>query len=208
MSWRFRPAVVLASLLALCAAGRAEPGSDRHWALARRLYGDTKAKHIGDILTVIIDEKAQSAKDAKGSSSKNTAIGGDMSMGHPVIDARATVWTNAAIPAWKLNAVRSFDGAGSTENNDKFVTTMSVTVRDVLPNGNLLVEGSRSVVIRDDTVNLVLSGAVRPHDITAENTISSAQIADAVIRYQSTGGVARNQDRGAVTKILDWINPF
>lgn len=205
---RIRRLLFTLLLLTLCAMCRADPAADRSWTLARKLYADMKARRIGDILTVIIDENAQSAKDAKSSSSKASAISGEISVGHPTVDARSTAWTNAGLPAWKLNASRSFDGAGSTANNDKFVTTMSVTVRDVLPNGNLLVEGSRSVVIRDDVVNLLLSGVVRTHDITRENTIFSTQIADAVIRYESTGTVAKSQDRGLVTKLVDWVNPF
>lgn len=186
----------------------AEPGLDKNWTLARRLYADPRARHVGDILTVIIEEKSEAAKDAKSSSGKKSAIAGEISVGHPQIDMRPTAWTNVAMPSWKLDTSHSFEGSGSSANKDKFTTTMSVTVRDVLPNGNLLVEGSRSVNIRGDVVNMILSGTVRSQDIDRSNIVRSSQIADAAVRYETSGTLARNTEKGLVTKMLDWINPF
>ncbi len=79
---------------------------------------------------------------------------------------------------------------------------------EVLPNGNLLIEGKRTVQIQKEYVSFILSGTVRPEDISADNVVLSTAIADASIKYESNGSVTVDQKKGLVTRVFDWLNLF
>lgn len=186
----------------------AHPDAGKNWTMASKLYGDNKARHVGDLLTIIITEETLASKDAKSSSSKKSSLSGSANFAHPVLDNRETPWTNATLPAYALETSRSFNGDGAIENKEKFTASITVRVIDVLPNGNLLVEGKRTLLIQDESMEVTLSGTVRTADIDRENTILSSNIADASIQYRSKGPLVSNQKRGIVTKLWNWINPF
>lgn len=205
---KLRMALLTVIFLTALAASAVAQESPKEWKMASRMYADKKARHVGDLLTVIIEESNEASKDAKSSSSKTAGLSGSASMGHPTVDANPTAWTNALIPAWKLDTSRSFEGSGSTQSKDKFTSYITVTVREVLPNGNLLIEGKRSMNIQEESVDVILTGIVRPTDITRENTIKSTSIADAGIRYESAGPIVQNQKRGIITSLWNWLNPF
>jgi flagellar L-ring protein FlgH len=189
-----------------CAARAEDPKPD--WALAMRLTADTSARAVGDLLTVVIEEEAEASKAAQSSSSKSSKIGGDISMGHPRIDARPTGWTNAVVPSWSLDAGRSFQGSGSSSNSDKLETKIAARVTEVLPNGNLMIEGRRSMIVQDESVEIVLTGTVRQRDISGDNIVESSRVADASIKYVSNGPLVKNQKMGLITRLWNWINPF
>lgn len=178
------------------------------WAFARSLYSDPKARQIGDLLTVIIEEEAEVSMDARNSSTKSSGASGNISLGHPRIDDRPTSWTNFVVPSWSLDTRRTFSGDGSRESRDSFSSRITVQVTDVMPNGNLLIEGSRSVKIHEEQIKVVLTGTVRPNDISRDNEIKSSRIADTTVRYESAGPLAQNVRRGILTSLLNWINPF
>jgi flagellar L-ring protein FlgH len=81
-------------------------------------------------------------------------------------------------------------------------------VTEVLPNGNLLVEGRRTLDVQEERVDVILTGTVRPEDIARDNTLPSTRVADAAIQYRSAGMLARAQNKGLLTRLWDWINPF
>jgi flagellar L-ring protein precursor FlgH len=190
---------------ALHSRGADEPAN---WSMATRLYGDHKAYAVGDILTIRIVEESSATKDAQASSDSKTTMGGGASVGRPQVDNRPTSWTNAVLPAYSLDVTRSFAGGGSVQNKDKFSSTISARVTEVLPNGNLLIEGKRTVVIQNEDACVVLTGTVRPRDISGDNTVISTSIADATIRYSSSGPIVNNQTPGLFTRILNWLNPL
>ena len=84
-------------------------------------------------------------------------------------------------------------------------STMSVVVKAVLPNGNLLVEGARSLTTNKDTETIVLSGQVRPFDIQADNTILSTKLAEAKIAIAGKGTIQDRQRKGLINRLLDWL---
>ena len=200
---------MLLIVMMLAAAWPALSESDSDWSMATRLYGDKKARRIGDILTILIVEEASSAKDAQKGSDKTFGTSGKLNFGSPVVDGlpRAS-WTNAGIPAWSVEATRTFAGKGSMENKDSFSGTIGARVMEVLPNGNLMIEGRRTLVIQDEAMEIVLTGTVRPEDITRDNTVKSTSVADAAIQYNSTGSIAANQNKGLFPMLWDWVNPF
>lgn len=210
--WRTRallPGITAALLLSsgTIGANPADESGTKSWTMAARLYADRKAYRVGDILTVTIMEVATSAKSAQTTTKKSSTASGSASASLPM-KSRTYNWGSSALPAYQLDSSSAFSGGGSTANSDQFTANISVTVRDVLPNGNLLIEGTRNVVIRDDRATIVLSGMVRPENIDANNTVLSTAIADAAIHYSSSGTLANSQEKGIFTRLIDWINPF
>ncbi|NCC49900.1 MAG: flagellar basal body L-ring protein FlgH [Spartobacteria bacterium] len=179
------------------------------WSMATRLYGDHKAREVGDIITVLIVEEATSSKDSAKETDKKFNVSGSVSVSTPQIDGstRAT-WTNMTIPSWNLDTSRKFGGSGKMSNEDKLQGTISARVVEVLPNGNMLIEGKRRVVVQKESVQFILTGIVRPLDVTRDNFVKSTAIADAAIQYVSDGSIAKNQQKGIVPTLWDWINPF
>jgi flagellar L-ring protein FlgH len=178
------------------------------WTMACKIYGDKRARRVGDLVTVLIEEVNSASKDAKNKSDNKSSISATASIGHPTIDARPTAWTNSTIPKWGLDASRTFEGGGSLENSDKFSSKLTARVTEVLPNGNLLIEGKRIIILQDESVEVILTGIVRPVDIAKDNTIQSSAIADAAIKYVSGGTIAKNQRKGILSRTWDWVNPF
>jgi flagellar L-ring protein FlgH len=178
------------------------------WNLASRMYGDRKARRVGDLLTVLIVEESSVKKDAQQSSDKSFDFSGNVSFFHPRIDAKPVAWTNFTIPTWQVDTKRGYSGKGSLENKDTLSGAIAVRVMEVLPNGNLLIEGKRTVYVHNEAVGIILTGTVRVEDIDKDNTVKSTDVADACIRYESTGTIAESQKKGIVPALLDWINPF
>lgn len=198
---------ILTTLMAIALTAPAiDP--DAKWTMARRLYSDPKARQIGDILTVFIIESSSSSKEASSKTAKKTSTKGSLSVFHPRLDNSPTSWTNASIPEWGIEASRGFDGSGEQKNSDQITATLSARVMEVLPNGNLLIEGKRTLAVQSEEMEYVLTGTVRPIDISRENTIYSTKIADLSIQYLSSGSVAKSQQKGVFDKVVDFINPF
>ncbi len=197
--------------LAVVSVGRGDgavPARKAEWSFARRLYRDPKAFQVGDLLTILIDEQASASKNVKSSSERKSTIGGKASVTHPTLDSQPTPWTNALANSLSLDTSSGFSGSGSVENKDRVSASITARVLEVLPNGNLLIEGQRTVVVQDETLQMVLTGTARPADISRDNTVKSTCLADAVIRYTSNGPTVAAQKRGLLTRLWDWINPF
>ena len=204
----FRKIALAIFSLAIDTSPANESTGQNEWGMAAKIYGDKKAKRVGDLVTIVIVEENEATKDAKNKSDNKSAFSGTVSMGHPVVDTQPTAWTNASIPKWSLDTARTFEGGGSLANKDKFSSKLTARETEVLPDGNMLIEGKRTVILQDESVEVILTGIIRPTDIAKDNTIMSGSVADAAIRYVSGGPIAKNQQRGLLTKVWEWVNPF
>jgi len=101
-----------------------------------------------------------------------------------------------------------FAGTGSTSRQDNLTATISAKVLDVLANGNLQIEGRRNVKVNGEDQEIVLTGTVRPVDISPNNTINSIYVADAKISYTGRGVITDRQSPGWLMNILDKVWPF
>jgi len=180
----------------------------KEWSLVKKLYTDEKACKIGDLLTVIIIEEATLSKDAKSTTAKKAAMSGSAAVGHPRIDNRDIAWTNATLPSFSFDANNSFEGGGTMANKDTFNASITVRVMDVAPNGNLMIEGKRAVILQEELMEVTLTGTVRQSDVARDNTIKSTSIADATIKYNSNGPINQNQKKGLITRVWERLNPF
>jgi flagellar L-ring protein FlgH len=182
------------------------------WSMVMGLYADSKAREIGDLVTVVIEESSTVNREAQQASNKSTTGGGSASAGYPQVEVdganRETPWTTASLPEFSWQFRNGFTGGGQMSSSEDFTSTMSARVMDVLPNGNLLLEGKRMVHLQDEQIEIILTGMVRPRDISSANTVPSSRLADASIRYISNGPISREQRRGMLTRLVNWLNIF
>lgn len=161
------------------------------------LFADTRARKVGDVLTVIVSENttAQSAANTKVSHDDNvSAFGGTGLMQRFFRDLSLTA----------VNS-RSGTGDGQTTRSGSLVTTLSVTVKEVLPNNTLRIEGTRFMGINRETQRVTFTGIVRPEDIAPNNTISSSLIAAMEVRYDGRGIVGDTQRPGILSRIFHFL---
>jgi flagellar L-ring protein precursor FlgH len=96
-------------------------------------------------------------------------------------------------------------GNGETSQSSRMSATMSTIVKQVMPNGNLVIEGRRSLITNKQTQTIVFSGIVRPSDIRPNNTVRSVNVAEAEIKMDGSGLISQRQRKGILTTIIDWL---
>ena len=178
-------------------------GSIFQSAAGRSVFEDRRARHVGDTITVNISEKnAASTK-----SNTKTARDSAMSAG---VDAYAGLPGKGLIPGigLGLNSKNEFDGSGESKSEQAFTSTITATVIEVLPNGNLLVSGEKQVAINQGKEFIRFSGVVNPNTITTANSVNSAQVADARIEYKGSGYLNENQEPGWLARFFLNVMPF
>jgi flagellar L-ring protein FlgH len=189
-------------------ASRPTYGKGSIWqASSVPLVDDFKARRRGDIVTVVITEQASATKQATTGTSRDAGISASIPnfMGLETTFLADKINLNSMV---KANTSSSFDGSGSTTRKDALNATISARVMDVLPNGDLRIEGSRSVKVNNEDQIILLEGTVRPRDISPDNMVSSTQVADARITYSGKGIINDRQQPGWMFNLLDKIWPF
>ncbi len=164
---------------------------------APSMYADRRARQVGDIITVQIVETATaqvSARTATTTENKNKVDGG----GSGSLDF---------IPLFGLDANQKSEqkGDGQTTRQGVLRATLTAKIVEVLPNGNLKIQGQRTVNVNGEKQVSVLTGVVRPDDITPENTIPSYLISEAKISYSGKGMVQDAQAPGFFSRLIQWI---
>ena len=176
------------------------------------LFADTKAKAVGDILTVVIDESATSKQSATTDTSKQaeTDLSWESFLGLPSnLGVQKFLGSGAQFdPRVRAALSRSNKGDGTTSREGNLTATVTVVVMQVYPNGNFAIEGTRSVTVNHEEQIMVLRGIVRPVDVEFDNTISSRLVANASISYSGEGVVADEQRVGWASRALSYIWPF
>jgi flagellar L-ring protein FlgH len=171
------------------------------------LAEDLKARRRGDIVTVVISEQASASKQASTGTSRATTMAAGMPNLLGLEKTPIKGWVDLAN---LLNASFSskFDGSGSTSRQETLQATISTKVVDVLPNGNLMIEGRRNVKVNNEDQIIVLTGTVRSRDVSSDNSVSSSLIADARINYSGKGIISDRQKPGWLMNALDAVWPF
>lgn len=162
------------------------------------LFTDVKATKVGDILTVLIFEQNQGSSKAETKTEKSTTAQMTGGPGVGPLDF---------IPLFSLDGdnSNSFDGKGENTRNGSLRAKMSVTVIARKENGDLIIQGSRTLGISGDRETLTLTGVVRQKDITRDNTIDSYLIADAEISYTGKGSANTGSRPGFFTRLINWM---
>jgi flagellar L-ring protein precursor FlgH len=170
-----------------------------------RLFEDQTAKRVGDILTITLLEKTQ----AKKSDDLNTQKDTSMSVTAPTLFGMAASVLTGNDVETKLASKKEYTGKGAADQSNSLNGNISVTVVELLPNGNLSVRGEKRVTLNQGDEFIRLSGIVRPVDINSSNIITSDKVADVTIMYVGEGAMADASKMGWLARILQspWF-PF
>jgi flagellar L-ring protein FlgH len=175
---------------------------------ARPMFADKRGTSVGDILTIIIQESNSTSKDNNTKTSKKSGVDASISSFLYSPGASGLLTKGGSLPALKFDSKTDFDGGGAINNSEKIIARIAVRVIDVLPNRNLVIEGSRDTAFSGEEQTIVLRGVVRPEDIAANNTVYSYNVADSTIRFVAKGTLTDSQKKGWFTKIWDKVSPF
>lgn len=173
------------------------------------LFTDLKARRVGDILTVAIFERASASKEASTETDRTSTMSADITKFFRFEKDLANLAqgidpTNLIDTSYQ----NDFSGAGKTTRKEDLVATLTTQVIEVLPNGNLRIEGNKAVTVNNETQYIQLNGLVRQSDITSGNVIDSKFILDSRIAYTGKGVISDKQKPGWMTRALDNIWPF
>jgi flagellar L-ring protein precursor FlgH len=163
------------------------------------LFEDSKAHRIGDIITIILQEKTNASKTA----STTTAKDSEIALEAPTVFGRPVSIKGDAVLSASIDAQRDFTGEGDSTQSNSLTGKISVTVADVLPNGNLIVRGEKLLSLNQGSEHVRISGIIRPSDISPTNTVESSQVANARIVYGGQGVLAEANSKGWLQRVFD-----
>lgn len=171
-------------------------------ASARPLFEDRRARFVGDTLIINIQEKVQATKKSENKTTRSQSVEASVPtiVGLPFKGAQGT-----ALSASDSN---SFNGKGENTSSNDFTGTLTVTVIEVYPNGNLLVSGEKQIGLKEGEEFIRFSGVVNPNNITGANTVVSTQVADARIEYKANGFIDSAQVMGWLGRFFLSFMPF
>jgi flagellar L-ring protein precursor FlgH len=177
-------------------------GDEGNW------LADVKARRVGDIVTVVIKEKASASKVATTDTERSSSIAAGISSLFGLESSLAdktNITPSSMIDATSTN---SFSGSGKTTRAEDLVATLTTQVIEVYPNGNMKIRGGKSVTVNNENQIIYLTGIVRLYDVTANNTIDSGNILNAQISYTGKGALSDKQKPGWLMRIFDNTWPF
>jgi len=177
-------------------------GDEGNW------LADVKARRVGDIVTVLILEKASASKEATTDTERSSSMAAGITslFGlEKTVEEKTNITPSALVDATASN---SFSGGGKTTRSENLVATLTTQVTEVYPNGNLKIRGGKSVTVNNENQIIYLTGIVRWYDVTADNTIDSGNILNAQISYTGKGAISDKQKPGWLMRILDNTWPF
>lgn len=175
---------------------------------SRAFFKDQRATHVGDLLTVTVNitDKANIANETQRSRTNSEDSGITDFIGAKTLGVQA----QKVLPGRILTAdsTASSDGKGSVQRTEALQTNVAAVVTQVLPNGNLVVEGKQEIRVNYEIRELVVAGIVRPEDIQSDNTIDSSKIAQARIAYGGRGQITDVQQPRYGQQVMDVLLPF
>ena len=204
------PALALALLGLPC--GLVSAGQGSLWtdssAQPRSMFADKKAHSIGDIVTIVIQENNGATRNNNTTTSKKNSVDASIASFLYSPGASSLLTKGGVLPALKYSQDNEFNGGGQINNSETINAQLSVRVIDVLPNGNLVIEGHRQTSFAGEKQDAILRGIVRADDVTPVNTVLSSQVADATIQFVNNGAITDNQRRGWFTTLWNKLTPF
>jgi flagellar L-ring protein FlgH len=163
----------------------------------KTLFSDHRARSVGDIITIEIVEIAQASNESSTETKKEQS--NDISTsGSGALDFMPIAGMNSDIK-------NDYSGEGKTSRKGNLKAKITARITNTLPNGNFIIEGSRIVDVNGEKQTTILTGVIRPQDITPQNTVYSYNIADAQITYTGRGAVQDAQRPGIFARFVNWL---
>jgi len=185
-----RIAFLLAGLAALPVhAGADDLYKRNNWSA---MSADRRASNVGDLLTVVVYENSESSNTTRSDSRRSTQLGG-------------TVAGGTLNESGNLQIGGGYTGGGGVTRSDKLIAQITVRIREVLPNGDMLVSGQQTMKINGENTLIGIEGRIRADDIASDNRILSSRIGDARIIYDGKGFVARSAKPGLVARVFRFL---
>ncbi|HVI96827.1 MAG TPA: flagellar basal body L-ring protein FlgH [Anaeromyxobacter sp.] len=160
----------------------------------RSLAADRKAFRVGDGLTVQVFENSSASSSADTATQRRNAISGIVTSVNPPRQYGGTLAVSG-----------DFTGGGTTQRTNRVLAVLTVTVREVLPGGDLRVAGEQLLTVNQEQHHVSVEGRVRPQDVSTDNVVLSTRLADARITYVGEGDISERQRRAWWRTLLDWI---
>ncbi|MEZ6038060.1 MAG: flagellar basal body L-ring protein FlgH [Planctomycetota bacterium] len=197
-----RPRILTVALLALAAAPTLT-AQNPYVRTGSRIaaVADQRARHVGDILTVLVQEQTSVVNQEKVQRTNDTTLAARLE----AFTLSDKTFANSVLPRLDVRKEQAFNGEAKQNSDSTVRASIAVVVIDVQPNGNLVVAGVRSVTVNDETRTLRVSGLVRQLDVTPNNTVGSAQVADARISITGEGSNTQQVTRGPVGQLFDTL---
>lgn len=183
-------------------ATAAPSGAIYQVASSRPLFEDRRARFVGDTITINIIEKTQASKKSDTKAERSQSIDATVPLisGLPFKGAQGT--------ALEVAAANKFGGKGENTSTNDFTGTITATVIEVYPNGNLLVSGEKMIGLKEGEEFVRFSGVVNPNTITSANTVQSTQVADARMEFKANGFIDTAQVMGWLGRFFLSFMPF
>jgi flagellar L-ring protein precursor FlgH len=182
----------------------AESGAIYRPTTSIALFEDLKARRIGDTLTIRLAERTQASKSASTDATKETSV----DTGNPIILGGTVTANDDDILNNEWETTQEFDGSGSSSQSNRLDGNITVTVADVLPNGNLYVRGEKWLTLNQGEEYVQIAGIVRPADIGADNSVPSFKVADARITYSGNGVIPDANRPGVLARFFMKLWPL
>lgn len=165
------------------------------------LFEDRRPRRVGDILTIMLDEKANASKN----SASNASNSSSSSLTTTLLPKGLEELGDYALD---ISGENDFNGSGGSSANNSLTGTITVTVMEVLPNGNFKVAGEKTIGINQGTEYIRFAGVVNPRTISGENTVLSTKVADARIEYTGKGYISDAQKMSWLQRFFIIVGPF
>lgn len=175
---------------------------------SKSIFADKRSLNVGDILTIAISETSTANKNNATSTERKSSLSAAITAFLYPAGASSLLTKGGQLPAMAYNSDHIHNGTGTISDSQTIVAQIAVRIMDVLPNGNLVVEGKRETSFSQENQTIVLRGVVRPDDVLSNNTVFSYNVADATIQIIGRGTVSDAQNKGWFNRIWDKINPF
>ena len=163
------------------------------------LFENPIARHIGDVVTIVLSEATAAQKSATTSTSKATS---DTMPGVSLFGSPVTIH-GASVLSGTVNDASKFDGTGNSAQSNSLTGFITATVAKVLPNGNLYVKGEKKIWINQGQENVMLSGVIRAIDVAPDNSVPSSRVANARITYGGKGAIADANAAGWLSRFFN-----
>jgi flagellar L-ring protein precursor FlgH len=163
------------------------------------LFENAVARRVGDTLTIRLNERTNASKSSSTTTSKSTSA----TLGGVTIGGRTPTYHGRDVLSGSLNGEAEFEGQGGSTQSNRLEGSITVTVAQRLPNGNLLVRGEKWIQINQGKEFVRIQGIVRPIDIDPDNSISSLKVADARIAYGGKGALADANRPGLLARFFN-----
>jgi flagellar L-ring protein precursor FlgH len=176
--------------------------------ISRPMFSDKRGAGVGDILTIVVSENTTANKSNETKTERSSSLTAAITsfLFSPAASKLAT--QGGQLPAMAYTSDHKHDGTGAINDTESIVAHIAVRITDVLPNGNLVIEGKRETSFSGEHQTIVLRGVVRSDDVAADNTVLSYNVADATIQIIGKGTVTDSQNKGWFNRLWDKINPF